>query len=155
MSVRPIPEGSHSVTPYLVVRNAKQAIDFYQRAFGAVETLRLDGPGETIVHAELRIGDSQIMLSGEWPDMNALSPESRGGTTVSLLIYTEDCNAMFDRAVAAGATMVKPVQNQFYGDLSGTLKDPFGHQWTIATHVEDVAIADMQTRMEAAMKGQS
>ncbi|MBA3314143.1 MAG: VOC family protein [Planctomycetota bacterium] len=154
MSVKPIPEGYHSVTPYLIVKGAAQALEFYKRAFGAVETVRLDGPDGMLAHAEFKIGDSHVMLSDEWPHMDALGPVSRGGTSVGLAVYTEDCDAMFDRAVAAGGTAVRPVQNQFYGDRSGTLKDPFGHQWTIATHVEDVSPEEMQSRMESAMKGQ-
>ncbi len=155
MSVQPIPVGYHSVTPYLYAKGAAQAIDFYKRAFGATEVLRLDGPEGKVMHAEIQIGDSRVMLTDEWPQMDALGPSTRGGTTVGLLIYTPDCDAMFERAVAAGATVIRPVQNQFYGDRAGTVKDPAGHQWTIATHVEDVSIAEMTDRMASSSKEQS
>ncbi len=146
MSVRAIPEGYHSVTPYLIVDGAEEAIRFYERAFGATEMLRLP-MGDKIGHAEIRIGDSFVMLSDEWPEYGKLGPKARGGATSSLMIYVEDVDAAFERALAAGATEERPVEDQFYGDRSGTLVDPFGHSWTLATHVEDVGEEEMQRRM--------
>ncbi len=149
MAVRPIPEGYHSITPYLAIRGAARAVEFYVQAFSATELFRLDAPGGAIGHAEMQIGDSRFMLSDEWPDHGAVSPHALGGTPVHLLIYTADCDAMFARALAAGAKELRPIENQFYGDRSGTLEDPFGHRWTIATHVEDVSPDDMKKRMDA------
>jgi PhnB protein len=146
MAVQAIPEGYHSVTPYLIVDGAEEAIRFYERAFGAIEMLRLPMGGK-IGHAEVRIGDSIVMLSDEWPDYGKLGPTSRGGATSSLMIYLEDVDAAFERAIAAGATLERPVEDQFYGDRSGTVTDPFGHSWTLSTHVEDVAEDEMQRRM--------
>jgi PhnB protein len=146
MSVKPIPEGYHSVTPYMIVDGAAEAIRWYGEAFGATEALRLP-MGDKIGHAEIRIGDSFVMLADEWPDMGMLGPKARGGSTMSLMIYVEDSDAMFARAIAAGATQERPVENQFYGDRSGTLIDPFGHRWTISTHVEDVPEDEIQRRM--------
>jgi PhnB protein len=148
MVVRAIPEGYHSVTPYLVVDGAEEAIRFYKQALGATEVLRLP-MGDKIGHAEIRIGDSIIMLSDEWPDMDIRGPKSRGGATSSLMIYVEDADSAFARAVAAGATIERPVEDQFYGDRSGGIVDPFGHRWTISTHVEDVSEDEMQRRMAA------
>jgi PhnB protein len=155
MSVKPIPDGYHTLTPYLIVNNGAAAIDFYKKALGATEHFRMDGPGGTLAHAELQIGDSRFMLSDEWPDCGAHGPASLGGTPVGFCIYTENCDAAFDRAIAAGARVDRPVQNQFYGDRSGTLIDPFGHKWTIATHVEDVPNEQMQQRMEEWMSAQA
>jgi len=149
MNPNPKPEGYHTATPYLIVKGAARAIDFYRRAFGASERMRLDGPAGAIMHAEIQIGDSPIMLADEFPQMNALSPPPVGGTPVSILLYVENVDAMFQRAVEAGATIERPVQNQFYGDRSGTLLDPFGHRWTIATRVEDVSQDEMKRRMAA------
>jgi PhnB protein len=146
MSVKAIPEGYHSVTPYLIVDGAEEAIRFYERAFGATEMLRLP-MGDKIGHAEIRIGDSFVMLSDEWPEYGKLGPKARGGATSSLMIYVEDVDAAFERALAAGAAEERPVEDQFYGDRSGTLIDPFGHSWTLATHVEDVGEEEMQRRM--------
>ena len=146
MSTRAIPEGYHSVTPYLVVDGAEEAIRFYEKALGATEILRLPMGGK-IGHAEIRIGDSVVMLSDEWPDYGKLGPKSRGGATSSLMIYLEDVDAAFARAVAAGASVERPVETQFYGDRSGSIVDPFGHSWTLATHVEEVAEDEMQRRM--------
>lgn len=146
MSVNPIPAGYHSVTPYITVHDGQGALDFYKQAFGADEVLRLPA-GDKIAHAEIRIGDSILMLSDEWPEMGALSPRSRGGCTAGLMIYVEDADGAFDRAVAAGATADRPVQDQFYGDRSGTVTDPFGHRWTLATHVEDLSDEEIQRRM--------
>ena len=147
MSVSPIPTGYHSVTPYLVVRGAAKAIEFYKAAFGAVELFRLEMEGGKMGHAEIKIGDSCVMLADEFPDMGALGPESIGGTPVSLLIYMPEVDKVFARALAAGATQKKPVQDQFYGDRSGMLTDPFGHSWSIATHIEDVSPEEMTRRM--------
>ena len=146
MTVPPIPQGYHSVTPYLVIDGAESAIAWYGRAFGATETMRLP-MGDKIGHAEIRIGGSMVMLADEFPDMGILGPKSRGGPTSSLMIYTEDCDAMFARAVAEGATVEKPPEDQFYGDRCGNVVDPFGHRWSIATHKEDVGVEEMQRRM--------
>jgi PhnB protein len=146
MGVKAIPEGYHSVTPYMTVDGAAEAIRWYGQAFGATEALRLP-MGDKIGHAEIRIGDSFVMLSDEWPDMGMLGPKSRGGTTMSLMIYVDDSDAVFARAIEAGATEERPVQDQFYGDRSGTLVDPFGHRWTISTHIEDVPDDEIQRRM--------
>lgn len=151
MSVKPIPDGYHSVTPYLILTGAAQGLEFYQQAFGATVTLRMDGPGGKIMHAEIRIGDSVIMLADECPEMNAISPTTLKGTPVSLMIYVEAVDTVFSRAIAAGATVRRAVQNQFYGDRSGTLVDPFGHVWTISTHTEDLTPEEIAKRAEAMM----
>ena len=148
MAVNPIPEGYHSVTPYLVIDGAEEAIRFYTQALGATEVLRLPMGGK-IGHAEIKIGDSHVMLSDEWPDMDIRGPKSRGGATSSLMVYVPDVDAAFARAVAAGATIERPVEDQFYGDRNGSIVDPFGHRWTISTHVEDVPEDEIQRRMEA------
>jgi PhnB protein len=150
--VKPIPDGYHTATPYLIVKGAAQAIDFYKAAFGATELMRMEAPGGKIGHAEIKIGDSPIMLADEHPEMGAISPTTLGGATVHMLLYVEDVDTAFPRAVEAGAEITRPVQDQFYGDRSGTLKDPFGHSWTIATHVEDVSEEEMQRRAAEAMK---
>ena len=152
MPVSPIPEGYHSVTPYLVMKNAAAAIEFYKEAFGAVELLRMAAPGGKIGHAEIKIGDSPVMLADEYPDMGFKGPESLGGTPVSLMIYVDDVDKIYPQAIAAGGKEVRPLQNQFYGDRSGTLTDPFGHVWTISTHVEDVPEEELAKRAEAAMQ---
>jgi PhnB protein len=154
MSVKPIPDGYHSVTPYLVVKGASSAIEFYKSAFGATELMRFADPSGRIGHAELKLGDSTIMLADENPPMGAVSPQSVGGTPVGLLLYVEDVDAVADRAVGAGATVIRPVQDQFYGDRSGTFADPFGHKWTISTHKEDISAEEMHRRAEAFMKKQ-
>ncbi len=146
MSVKAIPDGYHSVTPYLIVDGAEEAIRFYERAFGATEVLRLP-MGDKIGHAEIKIGDSFIMLSDEWPDYGKLGPKARGGATSSLMIYLENVDAAYERAIAAGATAERPVEKQFYGDRSGTVIDPFGHSWTLSTHVEDLSEEEIQRRM--------
>lgn len=143
---KPIPEGYHSVTPYLVVDDAKAAIDFYKRAFGAQEKFRME-MGDRIGHAEILIGDSHVMLADEFPEMDHRGPKALGGTPVSLMIYVEDVDKVFPQALAAGAKEQRPLVNQFYGDRSGTLIDPFGHQWTVSTHIEDVPEDEMQRRM--------
>ncbi len=148
MSVKAQPEGFHSVTPYLTVDGAAEAIRWYGEALGATEVLRLP-MGDKIAHAEIRIGDSHVMLSDEWPDHGKLGPNNRGGATSSLMVYLEGVDAAFERAVAAGGTVEQPVQDQFYGDRTGSFRDPFGHSWTLATHVEDVPEDELQRRMEA------
>ena len=153
--VKPVPDGYHTVTPYLIVQGAAQAIDFYKKALGAEELMRFPGPDGRIGHAELRIGDSSIMLADEHPQMGAVGPKTRGGTTVGLVLYVPDVDQRVAMATAAGAKLERPVQNQFYGDRSGTIIDPFGHQWTIATHVEDVPPEEMEARAKAAGKGGS
>lgn len=151
--VKPIPEGYHSVTPYLVVDDANAAIDFYKKAFGAEEKFRMP-MGDRIGHAELMIGDSHIMLADEFPDMGHLGPKNRGGTTVSLMVYVDDVDSRFRQAIGAGAKQVRPLENQFWGDRMGTLEDPFGHVWSLATHVEEVAPDEMERRMAEFSKGQ-
>lgn len=148
MSVKPIPEGYHSVTPYIFVDDAAEAIAFYCRAFGAEEVLRMP-MGDKIGHAEIKIGDSHVMLADEFPEMDVKGPKTRGGATSSLMIYVEDVDAAFQRAVDAGGTVDKPIQDQFYGDRSGTLTDPFGHKWTISTHIEDVSYEEVERRLSA------
>jgi PhnB protein len=152
MAVRAIPAGYHTATPYLIVKGAAAAIDFYKKAFGATELMRLADPSGKIGHAEIKIGDSPIMLADEVPAMGIRSPQTLGGAGVSILLYVEDVDARFNQAVAAGATAVRPLQDQFYGDRSGTLTDPFGHVWTIATHNEDVPPEEIDRRFEAMMK---
>jgi PhnB protein len=147
MSVQNPPPGYHSVTPYLTVDDANGAIDFYKRAFGAVEIMRLPMGGK-IGHAEIKVGDSHIMLSDEWPDMGVLGPKTRGGPTASLMVYLSDVDSAFARAVREGARADKGVEDQFWGDRMGTVTDPFGHKWTLATHVEDVPEDEMKKRME-------
>lgn len=139
MSVKPIPEGYHTITPYLTVNDGKAALDFYHRAFGAVILLNMPGSDGRLMHAEFKIGDSIVMMSDEFPEMGARSPKSLGGRSSGLMLYVEDVDAFIAKAVAAGATLVRPIANQFYGDRSGGLEDPFGHSWNIATHVEDVS----------------
>jgi PhnB protein len=148
--VKPQPDGYHSITPYLYVADARKAIEFYSKVFGAQELFRMDGPGGTIGHAELRIGDSVVMLADEQPEMGARSPKAYGGTPYCLLLYVADVDRVFTQAVATGAKELRPVENKFYGDRTGMIEDPFGHQWAIATHVEDVAPEDMQERAKAA-----
>ena len=153
MAVSHIPEGYHSVTPYLIVAGADEAIRFYERAFGATEVLRMPmGDTGRLAHAEVRIGDSHVMLSDEWPDMGFLGPNARGGATASLMIYVEDVDAAFARAIGAGGTEERPPEDQFWGDRMGTLLDPFGHRWTLATHIEDVSEEEMQRRMAQAFQ---
>ena len=148
MPVKTIPEGYHSVTPYLIVRGAAEAIDFYRRAFGAVEVFRFPSPDGKIGHAEIKIGDSPIMMADEHPDMGYKGPQTIGGSPVSLMIYVEDVDTVFNQAVAAGATIKEALQNKFYGDRMGTVTDPFGHVWHISTHKEDVSMDEMQERMK-------
>jgi len=148
MSAKPIPDGYHSVTPYLIVDNANAAIDFYTRAFGATEKFRLP-MGDKIGHAELQIGDSVVMLADEFPERDIRGPKARGGATSSLMIYVDDVDSVFARAIDVGGRVDgEGVKDQFYGDRSGTLVDPFGHKWTVATHVEDVPEDELQRRMK-------
>ncbi|MGZ5442138.1 MAG: VOC family protein [Thermoanaerobaculia bacterium] len=149
MPVHHIPEGYHSVTPYLVIDGAARAIEFYKQAFGATEVMRMPAPGGKIGHAEIRIGDSHVMLADEHPEEGHRGPKSIGGTPVSLMIYVKDADAMFRAAIAGGATELRPLETQFYGDRSGQITDPFGHIWTISTHVEDVSPEEMERRMKA------
>lgn len=149
MTVRAIPEGYHTVTPYLIVQGAAEAIGFYAEALGAVERYRMPGPGGSVMHAEMQIGDSVVMLSDENPQVGAVSPQALGGTPASLLIYTEDVDAAFARAVDAGATATMPPTDMFWGDRYGRLRDPFGHDWALATHIEDVGPEEMARRLEA------
>jgi PhnB protein len=150
--VKPIPDGYNSVTPYLMFEDAGAAIDFYARAFGAKELYRMP-MGNRIAHAELLIGNSRIMLADEAPQMDAYGPKHHNGSPVSLMLYVEDVDTFSQKAVSAGAQVLRPVQNQFYGDRSGTFSDPFGYKWTIGTHVEDVAPQDMMSRMANAVAG--
>jgi PhnB protein len=151
MPVKPIPDGYHSVTPYLIVNGAASAIEFYKKAFGATEILRFPGPDGKIGHAEIKIGDSPIMLADENPQMLARSPKAYGGTPVSIMLYIKDVDATASQAVAAGAKVLRPVKDQFYGDRSGTFEDPFGHMWTISTHKEDVSMEEMNRRLQEMM----
>src|SRR5438309_1028245 len=149
--VNPIPSGYHSVTPYLVVNDASRAIEYYKQAFKAKETVRMAGPGGKIGHAELKIGDSMIMLSDEMPGSGNRSPQSLGGSPVSIFLYVENVDSTFNEAVKAGAKADKPPQDMFWGDRFGALTDPFGHIWALATHIEDVTPEEMKKRSEAFM----
>jgi PhnB protein len=149
--VKPIPEGYHNVTPYLFVRGAVGAIDFYRSVFGATEIVRMAGSNGKIMHAELRIGDSIVMLADENPQTGVMSPQTIGGFSVGLHVYVEDVDAVIKKAVESGAKPLRPVKNQFYGDRSGSVLDPFGHMWSVATHIEDVSPEEMRKRMTAAM----
>jgi len=145
MAVKPIPEGFHTITPHLVVKGASDAIEFYKKAFGAEEITRLSGPdGKSVMHAELRIGDSRLMLCDEFPGSGCMSPRSAGGTTVTIHLYVSDVDAVFERALAAGATVVMPVMDKFWGDRYGNLADPYGHQWGVATHKQDLTPEECQ-----------
>jgi len=152
MATKAIPEGYRTATPYLIVKGAADAIEFYKRAFGATEMLRMADPQGRVGHAEIRIGDSVIMLADEHPAMGYRSPRALGGSSVSILLYLENVDAVFDRAVSAGGKALRPVTNQFYGDRSGTLEDPFGHVWTVATHVEDLSAEELDLRVKEAVK---
>ena len=147
MAVKAIPDGYYSLTPYLVVKGAEQAIEFYTKAFGATETVRMPGPGGRIMHAEIQIGNSMLMLADENPERGYFSPVTLGGSGSSIMLYTGDVDATFQQAVAAGATAVMPPMDMFWGDRMGNLKDPFGHVWAIATHKEDVSPEEMGKRM--------
>jgi PhnB protein len=156
MSVKPIPDGYHTLTPFLTIRDAAKAIEFYKSAFGAQERGVMKAPDGKVMHAELKIGDSIIMMSDEFPDFGAVSPQALGGSASGLHIYVENVDATFDRAVKAGATVEMPVMDQFWGDRYGRLKDPFGHKWSIATHTKDLSADEMNRGMKEAMaKSQS
>jgi PhnB protein len=146
---KPIPEGYHTVTPYLVLQGAAGALDFYKRAFGAKELVRMPGPGGRVMHAEIKVGDSMIMLADEAPERGHRGPHALGGTPVGICLYVEDVDSLAAQAVAAGAKEIMPVTDQFYGDRSGTFVDPYGHKWTISTHKEDVSPEEMHRRMAA------
>jgi PhnB protein len=147
-NVKPIPDGYHSVTPYLIIKGAADALEFYKKAFGATELFRMEHQGK-IGHAEIKIGDSPIMLADEQPEMGYVGPKTLGGTPVSLMIYVEDVDTIYTQAIKSGGEEVKALQDQFYGDRSGTLKDPFGHIWTVATHKEDVSPEEIDKRVAA------
>ena len=152
MAVKRVPEGYHRVTPHLVVRNAAAAIEFYKKAFGAVEIMRAPGPdGKSIMHAELQIGDSRVFLNDEFPDMGALSPLAVKGTSITLHLYVEDADKQFKQAVDAGAEVLMPLADQFWGDRYGIVKDPFGHQWSIGSHIEDLTLEEKNERAGKAM----
>lgn len=153
MPVKPIPDGYHAVTPYLIVKGAERAIAFYEQVFGAVELMRMMEPDGRVAHAELRIGDSTVMLADEHPEIDARSPQSIGGTPVTMHLYVEDVDATVARAVKAGATLTRPVADQFYGDRNGGLRDPFGHVWFVATHTEDVPPDELERRAAAQHAG--
>jgi PhnB protein len=150
--VQPIPAGYHAVTPYLSIRGAAQAIEFYKKAFGAAEVMRMPGPEGKLGHAEIRIGDSRIMLSDEYPQMAFMGPQTRGGSTVHIHLYVRDVDATTERAVAAGAKLIRPIEDKFYGDRTGSIEDPFGHVWHLATHKEDLSRAEMRRRAAKAAK---
>ena len=148
---QPVPEGYHTITPYLAVENASEAIDFYQRAFGAKENVRMDGPGGAIMHAELQVGDSMIMLSDPFPQSSTTPPKQLGGTSVSIFAYVENIDDVYKQAIDAGASSLMEPDDMFWGDRFGSVQDPFGHSWTIATHIEDVEPEEMQRRSEEFM----
>jgi PhnB protein len=151
--VNPIPDGYPRVTPYLIVDGGEAAIEFYTKTLGATERMRMPSPGNRIGHAELALGDSLIMLADEHPEMEILGPRSVGGTPVTISVYVEDVDAVFERALAEGGKPIRPVENQFYGDRSGQFEDPFGHRWSVASHVEDVPPEEMSKRAAEAMAG--
>lgn len=150
MAVSPVPAGYSRLTPYIIVRNAADAIAFYQKAFGAEELYRLNTPDGKVGHAELKVAGAVFMLADEVPDMGFRSPESIGGSATALLLYVDDVDTLFEQALEAGADLVKPLADQFYGDRAGTISDPFGHVWTLATHIEDVSPAEIQRRFAEA-----
>ena len=145
-TLKTVPDGFHTATPYLVITNAAKAIEFYREVFNATELSRLATLDGKVGHAEIRIGDSRLMLADEFPEWDARSPQTTGGSTVFIMLYVEDVDEVVSRAVAAGAKLFKPVEDQFYGDRSGSLTDPFGHKWTIATHKEDVPLEEIKSR---------
>lgn len=150
---KPVPEGYHTTTPYLIIGGAAEAIEFYKKAFGATELLRFPAPGGKIGHAEIKIGDSPIMLADEFPEMGYKGPKALGGSPVSLMIYVEDVDTVFNQAVAAGAAVKEALSDKFYGDRMGTVTDPYGHVWHVSTHKEDVSIEEMERRMKAMSAG--
>jgi PhnB protein len=154
MAVKKVPDGHNRVSPYLIISGAERALDFYKKAFDAVELFRFTAPDGKIGHAEVRIGDTVIMLADEFPDHDAHSPRKFGGSPVGLHVYCEDVDAVAAKATAAGATVKRPIANQFYGDRAGTLEDPFGHVWHLSTHIEDVSPDELARRAKEAMAGQ-
>lgn len=155
MSVKPIPEGYHTATPYLAVDDAAEALEYYKKAFGAKERGRMEAPDGKIGHAEIQIGDSVVMLSDPFPQASTRTPKELGGTTASVFLYVENVDAFVQRAVDAGATVSMEVADQFWGDRFGTITDPFGHSWSVATHIEDVPPEEMAERAKAAMAAMS
>lgn len=155
MPAKPIPQGFHSVTPYLTVTDASRALEFYKRAFGAQETMRMAGPDGKVGHAEIKIGDSMIMIADEMPGMGNKSPQTLNGTSAGVFLYVENADKMFNQAVGAGAQVEAPLADMYWGDRYGRLKDPFGHSWSVATHKEDVAPAELSKRMQEEMAKRS
>lgn len=155
MPVKPVPDGYYTVTPYLIIKDAARAIEFYKRAFNATELMRLADPSGRIGHAEIKIGNSPIMLADEFPEMGIRSPQTIGGSPVSILLYVDNVDSLYAQAIAAGAKELRSVKDQFYGDRAGTLEDPFGHTWSIATHKEDLSSAEISRRYEDFMKQQA
>jgi PhnB protein len=155
MAVKPIPEGYHTATPYLIIEGAAEAIEFYKKAFGATELFRFPAPDGKIGHAEIKIGDSPIMVADAYPDMGHNSPKTLGGSPVSLMIYVEDVDTIFNQAVESGAAVKEAISDKFYGDRMGTVIDPFGHIWHVSTHKEDISIEEMQRRAQAMSAGAS
>jgi PhnB protein len=152
--IKAVPEGYHTLTPHLVVKGASEAIEFYKKAFGAEEILRMPGPdGKSIMHAELKIGDSRLFLAEEFPKMGGLGPQGLGGTPVTIHVYVEDADTIFNQAVAAGAQVRMPLENAFWGDRYGQVVDPFGHKWSLATHKEDLTPEEIGKRAQAAFSG--
>lgn len=152
MAVQKKPDGYHTVTPYIIVNGAAAALEFYTKAFNATELFRMEGPGGSIMHAEFKIGDSPIMIADEHPEMGAVGPKTVGGTPVSIMLYVDDVDAIYKQSLAAGAKTVRDIANQFYGDRSACIEDPFGHKWTVSTHVEDVTPEEINRRFEEMMK---
>jgi PhnB protein len=154
MAINPIPDGYQTTTPYLIVHEATQAIEFYKKAFGATELMRLADSTGKIAHAEIKIGNSPIMLADEFPEMGFRSPQSLGGSPVTLMLYVDNVDAVFTQALDTGAKLLRPVEDQFFGDRSGTVSDPFGHVWTIATHIEDVPLEEINSRFQTYLNQQ-
>ena len=150
--VKAQPDGYHAITPYLVIKGAAAAIEFYKKAFGATELVRMPQPDGRVGHAELKIGDSVVMMADEFPEMETVGPQTLGNSPVGLLLYVDNADAVFAKAVSLGAKVKKPLADQFYGDRNGTLEDPFGHKWTIGSHVEDVSPEEIKRRMAAMAK---
>jgi PhnB protein len=154
-NVRPIPEGYHSITPYLIVKDCAKAIEFYRKSFGAEARFRMDTPDGRIGHAELKIGDSVLMLADEFPEMKSLSPQSIGGSPVSIFLYVDDVDTVFNRAVSSGSRILSPVKDQFWGDRHGRVEDPYGHVWEISTHKKDLSADELKKAADAEFKEMS